>query len=227
MNALTHYLAHGDAEITKQLEGMALARGHAAVMLADGKITKAEMQDFEAMLLSEAMKAMPMEDYAAMRKDGRWEKLEKLTAHDGKRAVYDVGVDRGNVAKKVIRDALNELWIGGHMDDDTFKLESQKLGMPDDLKMAVTDKDENAAIDTFVLNNGGDEEYAGYRDEVKKVWEGQSRDGHGRFEPDESLEVSADDVREFQTRHNIEPAEAPSEQSEAAPAASADASEAV
>jgi hypothetical protein len=208
----------GDREAAKQIEGIHHANDHAERMMHEGKITAAEKREFEAQMITEMMKQLPMEAYAAMRKDGRWEAFERLASHDGKRSGYDVTRERNGIVNKVMRDATTLMWEEGVIDDETLKQHTQRLGVPDDLQRDITDKDEMSAIDTYILNKFGDADFRQYRDDVKKASEVRAAD-----DPEDSTEVPADDVADFQARYNIEPAEpaeasADQSDSEAAPA---------
>jgi hypothetical protein len=213
---ITALTLRGEHDLAKQIEGLGHVEFHARHMLQDGKITAGEKREIEAHLVSEMMKVLPMDAFVEMRKDGRWEMLGQLTSHDGTRSSYDVDRQRRGLVGLVMRDGLTSLWEAGLMDDDEYKANSQNLGLPEELKEAITDKGENSAFDVYIFNKFGDEDFRHYHEGVKQA------EAPAEVSEDD-MEVSEEDAREFRNRYaglNTERDEAPSDQSdiEAAPA---------
>ena len=192
----------GDPEAAKQYAGMKRVHQQGERMLREGRITEEQGRELEAKLLTELMNNVPIETYAEMRSSGRWRHLEQLAKHDGTRDLRDVNTDRLGITHQVMRDVLSDWWLDGAIDDTTYQAESRKLGLPDDLKEAIAEKDERATMDTYMANFLGEKEYRKYREDVVK----QNLDAKAAVEPDET--PSASDLADFRKRHGLEPVKA-------------------
>lgn len=123
-----------------------------------GRLTKGEFNEFEAHLTSQYMEALPMDDYAAMRNDGRWDELETIASHDRNRNVYDVRNERSAIERKITESALDEAYAAQLIDEKTYLAENRKLlgkdraRNDDDRKQRILDADDNKKVDDVVLD---------------------------------------------------------------------------
>ena len=115
-----------------------------------GRLTKAELAEFESHLASDFIDAMPTEMYVEMQRDGSFSDLEIVArAHDGQRHGDDVRRDRAELNKKVTRDALDEGWAAGLIDSKRYNQEHRAIGTTDEaMHRRVTDADETGDHDT-------------------------------------------------------------------------------
>jgi len=121
----------------------------ATMMREAGRLSKSDFQEFEAHLTGEYLAALPMSDFVAMTKDGRYAELEIIASSDGKRDRHDVLKDRAALNKKITQDALDEAWASQKIDSKRYAEENRKLiGNSDDaMSRRIVDADDDGSHD--------------------------------------------------------------------------------
>lgn len=134
-------------EFATEIKEMELAHRHADAMLADGRLTKAEHEDFEAHLYSKFIDALPVGEFQELMKNGGMEDLQALAGHDGTRDVGDVEDARKAIEAKVKGDALDNAWAAGDIDNKYFAEQSQRLDH--DLRRFDENRDDQVAAEDY------------------------------------------------------------------------------
>lgn len=146
----------GFADFVSELTAKA---DYAALLRAQDKISQAEYQDFEGQLYTDYLSKVPMDEYVAMRDDGRLAQIETLArTHDGTRSGYDVGKNREAVNKKITEHALDQAWLNQEINSQRYAEENVRLGrVSEDLVHRITGGDYEGAASEFYVSRHGEE----------------------------------------------------------------------
>jgi len=131
-----------------ELNGMNLAFFHAVDMNRNGELDEKELEEFRRYIIGLAVDLLPMQEYAAMRgENGEGHNYggelhyyahesrlpDGVSQHDGKNA-------REAIARKIAANFINQMYESGHVDDETYATEMQKLGITDAKERAAGQK---------------------------------------------------------------------------------------
>jgi len=205
-------MADEESVRAQTLEGMNRAFFHAVDMNRSGELEAEEVEEFRKYIVSLAMDHLGVDDYIAMRDSGD---LDKLRSSHG----YAEGVDsrsgqeaREALARKIVASFINQMYEAGHVDDETYAVEMQKLGIIDAKGREAGKKKWEAGGEEPPIADGalniwlgqvGLDDMAEY--EVPGPEASDDGGGHGMPLSEQYLsppvqELSAADVAEFQSR---------------------------
>jgi hypothetical protein len=121
------------------MAGMKRAMMHALDMNHNGRLDDKELNEFRRFIVGQAMNEMPMEHHVTAKKNGDIEYLSQAAGYDDddERDPFEIEKSRKGTAAKIVADYLGKLWNEGHIDDDTYIAEMQKVGAAD-----IRDEDE-------------------------------------------------------------------------------------
>jgi hypothetical protein len=134
-------------EFAVAVREMELAHRHADEMLADGRLSKAEHEDFEAHLYGRFIQELPVSEFQELLKNGGMDDLQALAGHDGSRDVFDVEDARQAVEAKIKMDALDNAWAEGRINNEYYAKENQRVDH--DIRNFNEDLDDAIAGDDF------------------------------------------------------------------------------
>jgi len=198
-----------EQERENRKDGMARAWLHAVDMNKNGDLDEKELEEFRRYVVGLAVGEMTMEEHVAASKNGMLEQQIADAAHDDDVDIYDGQKSREALARNIVANFINMMWEAGHVDDETYAVEMQKLGITDERGREAGKKKWEA---------GGEEPPIG--DGAVNIWLGQvglddmteheipgpeasdGRAGHGmdQYLSPPVRELSAADVAEFQSR---------------------------
>ena len=110
-------------------QGIMRAIGHALDMNQNGKLDAKEFEEFHRYLIGLATDNGTMEQYIAERADGSFDSARKFAGHPPDVDVHDNQKKREAIMTKVAADFATQLWQDGHIDDDVYVQEMEKLGI--------------------------------------------------------------------------------------------------
>ena len=110
-------------------QGIMRALGHALDMNQNGKLDAKEFEEFHRYLIGLATDNGTMEQYVAERGDGSFDSAREFAGHPPDVDVHDNQKKREAIMTKVAADFATQLWQDGHIDDDVYVQEMEKLGI--------------------------------------------------------------------------------------------------
>jgi hypothetical protein len=150
-----------------QMKGMERAFYHALDMNRNGELDEQEFDEFRKYLTSLTLDAYTMDEYTSERASGKFDERRRFAGH-----AHGVDPQEGNkareaIAKKVVANFLTRMWDAGHVDDETYATEMEKVGVASSRMKAARDKAlkegkegppaEDRAMDAWSMHHGLDD----------------------------------------------------------------------
>jgi len=147
-----------------ELQELDHAIAHAARMQRDGRLTKQEAADVEAVVWGKYIDLLPVDDFNAMMKDGRLDALMALAGDDRSRDDYQEL--QQEAFRKVKADALDDAWASQKIDSKTYaelaREHVEKIGQTEDLDNRMNDGDyDGAASELFASRHDREPNHEG------------------------------------------------------------------
>ena len=124
-------MADEESVRAQTLEGMNRAFFHAVDMNRSGELEAEEVEEFRKYIVNLAIDQLGMDDYLAMRDSGELEKLQRSHGHADDVDTYSGQKSREALARKIVASFIDQMYEAGHVDDETYAVEMQKLGIID------------------------------------------------------------------------------------------------
>jgi hypothetical protein len=155
-SAVLKNLAHArrNPEFAEAMQELTHAANYGQKMRSAGKLSKVEHEEFERLLLTKYIEALPVDDFQEMMKDGRLEQLQALAGHEDDRDSGDVQDSRNAIYRKVQADALDEAWLDQRITAEHYAREARDLSPSEEIDLKISNGDHaSAAAEMFAARH--------------------------------------------------------------------------
>jgi hypothetical protein len=176
----------------RALRGMERALAHAIDMNRNGLLEEAELDQFIKYLIGRSLEGLTTEEFVQHRQSGEFDRLHAVTAHDDGVDPYDGQKCREAIAGRIVADLLSRMFEAGHVDQETYLREMQKMQMVPQDVVAQRQRAEDAGED------GPSDQDAALAAWGQQVLGPREPSGSQTSQPENSEEVEPEFIEAFQ-----------------------------